>query len=227
MINPIAPVRASTFGRACPARRIPAAAVWSSNADSVRRPHQHAPTALVVPLDRLADGQLAVEAGETARHPDTVELIPGGHVDACTGHQRNLISSAAPITMRRNTRWDESRARSRSSPAPRAARAAATRCGWPRRAPTSSRSTSASRSRPCRIQPATPEDLAETAELVKALDRRIVAREADVRDFDALKAAVGRGVDQLGRLDIVVRQRGHRQRRPDAGQDSTRRPGRT
>ncbi|MGV0645919.1 mycofactocin-coupled SDR family oxidoreductase [Mycolicibacterium sp. XJ879] len=51
---------------------------------------------------------------------------------------------------------------------------------------------------------ATPEDLAETADLVKGLDRRIVTAEVDVRDFGALKAAVDNGVEQLGRLDIIV-----------------------
>ncbi|OBJ47078.1 mycofactocin-coupled SDR family oxidoreductase [Mycobacterium sp. 1423905.2] len=51
---------------------------------------------------------------------------------------------------------------------------------------------------------ATPEDLAETADLVKGLDRRIVTAETDVRDYDALKSAVDSGVEQLGRLDIVV-----------------------
>ena len=50
----------------------------------------------------------------------------------------------------------------------------------------------------------TPEDLAETVSLVEAQDRRIVATETDVRDCDALKAAVDDGVAQLGRLDIVV-----------------------
>jgi NAD(P)-dependent dehydrogenase (short-subunit alcohol dehydrogenase family) len=50
----------------------------------------------------------------------------------------------------------------------------------------------------------TPEDLAETADLVKNLDRRIVTAQVDVRDYDALKAAVDSGVEQLGRLDIVV-----------------------
>lgn len=50
----------------------------------------------------------------------------------------------------------------------------------------------------------TPEDLAETADLVKALDRRIVTAQVDVRDYDALKAAVDSGVEQLGRLDIIV-----------------------
>jgi SDR family mycofactocin-dependent oxidoreductase len=51
---------------------------------------------------------------------------------------------------------------------------------------------------------ATPADLAETADLVKGYDRRIVAAEVDVRDFDALKAAVDSGVEQLGRLDVIV-----------------------
>ncbi len=51
---------------------------------------------------------------------------------------------------------------------------------------------------------ATPEDLAETVRLVEATDRRIVASRADVRDFDALAAAVDAGVAELGRLDIVI-----------------------
>jgi short chain dehydrogenase len=38
--------------------------------------------------------------------------------------------------------------------------------------------------------PATAEDLAETVSQVEALDRRIVARKADVRDFAALRAAL-------------------------------------
>ena len=52
--------------------------------------------------------------------------------------------------------------------------------------------------------PATEEDLAETVRQVEALDRRIVARKADVRDAGALRAAVDEGVAQLGRLDIVL-----------------------
>ena len=51
---------------------------------------------------------------------------------------------------------------------------------------------------------ATPEDLAETVALVEKLDRRIVAAEVDVRDQAALSAAVDRGVQELGRLDIVL-----------------------
>ncbi len=50
---------------------------------------------------------------------------------------------------------------------------------------------------------ATPADLAGTVKEVEALDRRIVASQADVRDFGALKAALDDGVAQLGRLDIV------------------------
>jgi SDR family mycofactocin-dependent oxidoreductase len=50
---------------------------------------------------------------------------------------------------------------------------------------------------------ATEEDLAQTVKAVEALDRRIVATKADVRDLDQLRAAVDDGVAQLGRLDIV------------------------
>ena len=51
---------------------------------------------------------------------------------------------------------------------------------------------------------ATPDDLAQTVKEVEALDRRIVASQADVRDYSAVKAAVDDGVAQLGRLDIVA-----------------------
>ncbi|HJY94618.1 MAG TPA: mycofactocin-coupled SDR family oxidoreductase [Streptosporangiaceae bacterium] len=51
---------------------------------------------------------------------------------------------------------------------------------------------------------ATPEDLADTVKEVEALDRRIVATQADVRDFGALKTALDEGIAQLGRLDIVA-----------------------
>jgi SDR family mycofactocin-dependent oxidoreductase len=50
---------------------------------------------------------------------------------------------------------------------------------------------------------ATEADLAETVKLVEALDRRIVAAKADVRDYAGLKAVLDDGVAQLGRLDIV------------------------
>ena len=49
----------------------------------------------------------------------------------------------------------------------------------------------------------TPDDLAETVKAVEALDRRIVAVQADVRDYAAVQNAVDEGVAQLGRLDIV------------------------
>ncbi|HEX6453045.1 MAG TPA: mycofactocin-coupled SDR family oxidoreductase [Trebonia sp.] len=51
---------------------------------------------------------------------------------------------------------------------------------------------------------ATPADLEETVKAVEALDRRIVAAQADVRDYGALKKALDNGVAQLGKLDIVA-----------------------
>jgi SDR family mycofactocin-dependent oxidoreductase len=51
---------------------------------------------------------------------------------------------------------------------------------------------------------ATPEDLAETAALVEKEGRRVITTQVDVRDYDALKAAVDDGVAKLGRLDIVL-----------------------
>jgi (+)-trans-carveol dehydrogenase/(-)-trans-carveol dehydrogenase len=50
---------------------------------------------------------------------------------------------------------------------------------------------------------ATEEDLAETVRQVEALDRRIIATKADVRNVEQLQSAVDDGVAQLGRLDIV------------------------
>ena len=50
---------------------------------------------------------------------------------------------------------------------------------------------------------ATEADLAETVKAVEALDRRIFARKADVRDAQALKAVLDAGVAELGKLDIV------------------------
>jgi SDR family mycofactocin-dependent oxidoreductase len=47
-------------------------------------------------------------------------------------------------------------------------------------------------------------DLDQTVKQVEALDRRIVARKADVRDAAGLKAALEEGIAELGRLDIVV-----------------------
>ena len=52
--------------------------------------------------------------------------------------------------------------------------------------------------------PSTPEDLAKTADLVRGHNRRIFTAEIDVRDYEALKAAVDSGVEHLGRLDVIV-----------------------
>ena len=50
---------------------------------------------------------------------------------------------------------------------------------------------------------ATEADMAQTVQAVEALDRRIVAAKADVRDYGQLKAALDAGVAELGHLDIV------------------------
>jgi len=51
---------------------------------------------------------------------------------------------------------------------------------------------------------ATPEDLDETVNLVEKTGRKIVARQADVRDPDAVQSVVDAGVAQFGRLDIIL-----------------------
>jgi SDR family mycofactocin-dependent oxidoreductase len=48
------------------------------------------------------------------------------------------------------------------------------------------------------------EDLAETVRQIEALDRRIIARKADVRILSELETVVNEAVAELGRLDIVV-----------------------
>jgi SDR family mycofactocin-dependent oxidoreductase len=49
-----------------------------------------------------------------------------------------------------------------------------------------------------------PEDLDETTRQVEALDRRIIAKQCDVRDLDRMRGIVDGAVAELGRLDIVV-----------------------
>ena len=51
---------------------------------------------------------------------------------------------------------------------------------------------------------ATPEDLAATVKLVEDTGARIVARQGDVRDRASLSSALQAGLDEFGRLDIVV-----------------------
>src|SRR6478736_10560057 len=49
----------------------------------------------------------------------------------------------------------------------------------------------------------TADDLAETVKLVEELDRRIVARQADVRDLAALERVVEEGISEFGHIDVV------------------------
>jgi SDR family mycofactocin-dependent oxidoreductase len=51
---------------------------------------------------------------------------------------------------------------------------------------------------------ATEDDLAETVKSVEALDRRIVAKKADVTDQDAVQAVFDEGLAEFGRVDIVL-----------------------
>jgi SDR family mycofactocin-dependent oxidoreductase len=53
------------------------------------------------------------------------------------------------------------------------------------------------------VPASTPEDLDETARLVRACGGRIVTNIVDVRDEDQLRSAAGNGVAQFGGLDIV------------------------
>lgn len=50
----------------------------------------------------------------------------------------------------------------------------------------------------------TRQDLDETVNLVEKTGRRIVAEQADVRDFERVKEVVAKGVAELGRVDIVI-----------------------
>jgi SDR family mycofactocin-dependent oxidoreductase len=52
--------------------------------------------------------------------------------------------------------------------------------------------------------PAAPEDLAETVRAVEELGRKVLARQVDTRDDAALRQLVADGVEQFGRLDILV-----------------------
>src|ERR1700755_3661386 len=50
---------------------------------------------------------------------------------------------------------------------------------------------------------ATPEDLAETVHAVEQEGRKILARQADIRNSAALDAVGKEGIEQVGRLDCV------------------------
>lgn len=50
----------------------------------------------------------------------------------------------------------------------------------------------------------TPEELAETVRQVEAEGRKVLAREVDIRDDAALRQLVADGVEQFGRLDVLV-----------------------
>ncbi|MCV7152447.1 mycofactocin-coupled SDR family oxidoreductase [Mycolicibacterium pyrenivorans] len=50
----------------------------------------------------------------------------------------------------------------------------------------------------------TSEDLAETVRLVEATGRKVLSREVDIRNLEAQQQVVADGMEQFGRLDVVV-----------------------
>jgi SDR family mycofactocin-dependent oxidoreductase len=64
---------------------------------------------------------------------------------------------------------------------------------------------------------ASADDMAETVKLVEDTGARIVSAQADVRDLASLKSALQTGLDELGRLDIVIANAGIA---PMAGEDA-------
>ena len=54
----------------------------------------------------------------------------------------------------------------------------------------------------------TAADLDETVRQVEAIGRRALGVVADVRDFDQVSSAVARGIDEFGRIDILLAQAG-------------------
>jgi fermentation-respiration switch protein FrsA (DUF1100 family) len=50
---------------------------------------------VVAPNDRLAPGDLSLQAYETAAHPKKLIILPGGHFDAYTGNSGDIAKAAA------------------------------------------------------------------------------------------------------------------------------------
>jgi NAD(P)-dependent dehydrogenase (short-subunit alcohol dehydrogenase family) len=51
---------------------------------------------------------------------------------------------------------------------------------------------------------ATSEELADTVRAIESTGRKVLAREVDIRDLAAQQQVVADGIEQFGRLDIVV-----------------------
>src|ERR1017187_6874149 len=50
----------------------------------------------------------------------------------------------------------------------------------------------------------TADDLAQTATAIEELNRRVVSVKADVRSQEQLDAAVSRGLDEYGHIDLLI-----------------------
>ena len=174
---------------------------------------------------RRAVGRRRGAARRTAPRPRSATLFGDdrraprrrpGHQDAAAGRRRRSgQGSAACLDGLRST------ARSRSSPVPPAARAAPTRSSWPPTAPTSSRSTCATRSHRCPTRWPRPTISPPRSSSSRTPARASSPSEADVRDQAALKTALRRGHRRTGPARHRDRQRRHRT------DERARTPGRT
>src|SRR6476661_4267756 len=124
--------------------------------------------------------------------PTKVELIPGGHVDACTGPQCNLTSSAAPINDEEE--HDMGRVQGKVAFITGAARGQ----GRSHAVRLAEEGADIIAVDICQDVPsikysmATPDDLKETVRLVEKTGRNIVTAQADVREAGQLRAALER-----------------------------------
>ena len=82
-------------------------------------------------------------------------------------------------------------------------RVARMRCAWPRRAPTSSRSTCAARRDGRRMGWRRRTTWPRRPSSSRTSTGASSTREADVRDLGQLQAAVAEGLSELGHIDIV------------------------
>ena len=149
-------------------------------------------------------------------HPDTIELLQDGKVDADAVHhrphrpRRHRRGRVPPADRQQGGEREDPGVRrtpmsTRSSPAPAGGSAAGSRCGWPATG-TPSPSTTSTRRPPRPSPPRSP-----------TAGGRALAVPADVADRDAVFAMVERAADRAGQRRRDGRQRGHR-----PGQDAAR-----
>ena len=159
--------------------------------------------------DALKTHSTAPAVGNAVRHHRRAPRRGPGHQDAAAGRRGRPGQGPAARLM-----GCARRARSRSSPAPLAARVAREAVRLASDGADIIAVDICDQIASVPYPMATPDDLAQTVKLVEDTGARIVAREADVRDRDALSTALQAGLDEFGTARHRHRQRGHR---PDGG----------